>query len=275
VTVSAGEQGPRVLDLDRDDFTIVDDGDRQQVVTFARGDIPFTATLLIDASASMYGAKLEAATEGARSFVRGMAPLDQAKVMAFSHRILSESPFTDSADVLAGALSGTQAWGGTAINDHLYLAIKTLEARQGRRVVVLLSDGVDSHSALTMEQVQEQARRGQTLLYWLRLTRPGDVMAPDAKGVRLTSAWRTADEYRRQLEVLVDTVEESGGRIVPVQSLEEIRPAFAEILRELREQYVLGYYPTSSRDDGSWHRVRVSVARPGVEVRAHRGYIDL
>ena len=274
VTVT-GPDGQPVLDLEAADFTVRDDGRPQELVTFARGDIPFTATLLVDASASMYGAKLEAAMEGARVFIRSMEPLDQAKILAFSHCILSESSFTDARDVLTANLSGTQAWGGTSINDHLYIAIKGLEARQGRRVVVLLSDGVDSHSVLGMEEVREQARRGQALLYWLRLRRPGDLLAPDSHNVRLTSAWRTAEEFRRQFQLLEETVRDSGGSILPVESPADIRPSFVEILRELRAQYVLGYYPTTSRDDGRWHPVKVSVSRSGVDVRAHRGYVDL
>jgi Ca-activated chloride channel family protein len=91
----------------------------------------------------------------------------------------------------------------------------------------------------------------------------------------MASAWRTRPDYRRQAESLRELVELSGGRIIPARSTEEIEPVFIEILRELREQYALGYYPEVQRNDGSWHRIRVRVDRPDVKVRTHEGYLDL
>ena len=125
VTVSRNDH--RILDLDESEFTVLDEGRRQSLVTFARGDIPFTATLLIDASASMYGEKLAAATEGAATFVRGMQDLDQAKVFVFSDTILNSTPFTDAKQVLSAGLSAARASGGTALHDHLFMALKLLE----------------------------------------------------------------------------------------------------------------------------------------------------
>jgi Ca-activated chloride channel family protein len=237
--VTATANGRRILDLQAQEFVINDNDEEQELVTFAKGDLPFIATLLIDASASMHGDKLAHATAGAAAFVRGMQPLDQAK------------------------------------HDHLYTALKLLETRQGRRVVILLSDGVDTHSVLDMEQTLQKARRSQALIYWIRLSRQSGGMAPDEPGTKLQSAWRGADEYRRQFSLLQRVVEESGGRIIKVVRLEEIERVFVQILQELREQYVLGYYPSERQNNGSWHRVRVKVKRRGVDVRTHEGYVDL
>jgi Ca-activated chloride channel family protein len=271
--VTVSQLGRRVLDLRPEDFRVSDEKRDQELVTFALGDIPFTASLLIDASASMFGQKLEAAQAGAAAFVRGMAELDQCKVMVFSDKIQNSTPFTGVRDVLTAGLAGAVAEGGTALNDHMYLALKMLEQRQGRRVVILLSDGVDSHSVLPMDDVLARARRSQALIYWIRLTRPGGVGAGD-ESYSISSSWRSASEYRHQIDLLRRTVEESGGRIVDAQTPDEIAPIFVEILQELREQYVLGYYPSIERNDGSWHEIEVTVNRPGVEVRTHEGYID-
>jgi len=271
--VTVSHSGRRLLDLRPENFRVSDENQDQDLVTFALGDIPFTAALLIDASASMFGQKLEAAQAGAAAFVRGMAELDQCKVMVFSDKIQNTTPFTGVRDVLTAGLAGAVAEGGTALNDHMYLALKMLEQRQGRRVVVLLSDGVDSHSVLPMDDVFHNARRNQALIYWIRLTRPGGVGAGD-ESYSISSSWRSASEYRHQLDLLRRTVEESGGRIVDAQSPGEIAPIFVEILQELREQYVLGYYPSNERGDGSWHEIEVRVNRNGVDVRTHEGYID-
>ncbi len=271
VTVSKNAQ--RVLDLRPEDFTIRDDGAEQGLVTFALGDIPFTAVLLIDASASMAGDKLQSAMAGATAFVGGMQELDQAKVMVFSDRLLNTTPFSNVQEVITASLATARAAGGTALHDYLYVALKLLEQRQGRRVVILLSDGVDSHSALSMQDVAERARRSQALIYWIRLRRAGSAEADD-EAVRLSSAWRDPTEYKQQFDLLKQTVLQSGGSISSIRSIEQIQPVFLGILQELREQYVLGYYPSNRRNDGAWHKVEVKVDRGGVDVRVGEGYID-
>lgn len=265
VTVTRGEE--RVLDLGRDEVAVVDDGEPQKLVTFERGDIPLVALLLLDASVSMRGRPLEMATNGAQAFIRGMNPLDRAKLLLFSDRVIHTSPFTGFAEVLGAGLQAVTAAGGTALNDHLYMALKLLEERQGRRVVVLLTDGVDVASVLNMRDVERVARRSQALLYWIRLGRPNPYE-------QRTSAWRDARQHHLERRRLEELIVRSGGRILSLSSLAETAGAFENILRELREQYVLGYYPTRNRNDGSWHRVRVRLTRPGLTVRTREGYLD-
>jgi Ca-activated chloride channel family protein len=271
VTVSEGEES--VLGLNRDDFEIRDEGRSQQIVTFAHGDIPFTAVLLIDASASMHGSKIAAARAGAASFIGGMRDLDIAKVIVFSDVIQNSSPFSGLQSVLTTGLIGATGHGGTALNDHLYVALKLLEGRQGRRVLVVLSDGMDHHSVLGMDQVFTFARRAQTLIYWIRIVEADS--AAQARGPRdVSTAWRGPAEYREQFDVLAKTVRQSGGRIIDAVGPSEFEPVFAEVLQELREQYAIGYYPDNLRNDGSWHKVKVKVADPELTVRTHAGYVD-
>ena len=271
--VTVGRNGDSVVDLSRDDFTVSDQGRPQRIVTFAHGDIPFTAVLLIDASASMYGSKIAAARAGATSFVGGMRDLDLAKVIVFSDVIQNSSPFSGLQDVLTAGLIGATGHGGTALNDHLYVALKLLEERQGRRVLVVLSDGTDHHSVLRTDQVLSYARRSQTLIYWIRIVQANG--AGSTRGPRdVSTAWRGPAEYRRQDDLLVKTVDQSGGRIIDALGPSTFEPVFSEILRELREQYALGYYPDDLRNDGSWHKVRVKVNQPGLTVRTHAGYVD-
>ena len=268
VTVSAG--GRRVLDLDRSDFRITDNGERQEMVTFERGDVPITASLLLDSSLSMgKGDRLEAALQGARVFLHGMKSLDRAQVILFSDRLLRRTTFGDDRKVLAEALDEVHAAGGTAINDHLFLALAGLEREQGRRVVVLFSDGEDVHSVLAMRDVLQKARASQALIYWIFLREAGS-----DEDRTYTTSWRDVEANLEEAKLLRQAVRESGGRIEVVEDPAVLDEAFAGILAELREQYVFGYYPSEDRGDGQWHEVKVRVDRSGVSVRARQGYVD-
>lgn len=264
--LTVDHHGRSVPDLTRDDFTVYDDGAPQPIVTFGRGDVPFTAVLLVDTSASMAGPPLEKALEGARAFFSGMAPLDQAKLILFSDHVRLETPFTGVQSVLTLGLRGVSAEGGTALNDALYLAVKRLEPLQGRKIAVLLSDGVDIESVLSIAEARALAR-GQVTLYWLRL---GKGPGPRAS---LSSAWRDGPEHAREIEQLSATVAESGGRIIELSSEQEIPAMFKALLQELRDQYVLGITPRQTGGKGTWHEVRVE-AKGGVRARTQSGYVE-
>lgn len=266
VTVARRDQ--RVLDLKKGEFSIVDDGNRETLVTFARGDVRLTAVLLIDSSVSMKGDRLRYALNGASKFVESIKQEDDASILLFSDRLKYSTPFSNDAAALTSGLENVQATGGTSLNDHLYLALKKLEHQQGRRVLILLSDGIDTHSALRMKEIAWLARRSRALVYWL-CTLPRD----EAKKSR-SSAWKSSVVYRTEYQQLTQMVLETGGRIITLKHIQDAERAFEEILQELREQYVLGYFPTDSRGDGEWHRVSVRVHRSGLNVRTRGGYVD-
>jgi Ca-activated chloride channel homolog len=267
VTVERG--GQPVLDLTKDDFTVLDQGEAQPIVNFARGEIPFTAVLLVDSSASMKGTPLQKALEGARAFFTAMAPLDQAKLILFSDHVAMETPFTNIQSVLTLGLGDAKAGGGTALNDALYLAVKRLESRRGRKIAVLLSDGVDVESVLSIDAARSIARR-QVTLYWLRL--PGAASAD--RNVQISTSWRDPSDHAREIKRLHTAVLESGGRIVDLTGIQEIPAKLTRLLQELREQYVLGITPRKTTGGpGSWHEVRVEV-RGGLQARTQDGYFE-
>ena len=143
-------------------------------------------------------------------------------------------------------------------------AFGLLDKRQGRRVAILLSDGADVVSALRMEDVLWKVRRTDALIYWIRLQ--------DQDSDSFASAWRDFESNAREWEGLKQAVLESGGRIETLSGIEQIDQAFEGIMRELREQYVLGYYADSPENDRGYHSVRVEVARPGLKLRYRDGY---
>lgn len=266
--VRVHQGGEKVLDLRQEHFRVLDDGEEQAIVTFGRGDIPMTAMLLLDSSSSMQGARLAAAVEGARTFAAAMQPLDEAKLVVFSDRLVHTTPFSGVGEVLLAGLSRVRARGGTAVNDNLFLALALMDARQGRRVVVLLSDGADSHSVLAMPEITAKVRESQALVYWIRLEPDVPVSAPRA----LTSVWHDASWYRTQMSLLEEAASTTGGRVVVVRRADEIAPAFADIVRELREQYAIGYYPRGLRHDGGWRKVTVKVSRGWADKVARGAY---
>jgi len=265
--VTATRDGVPALDLDREKFRVRDDRREQTLVTFERGDVPITAVLLLDSSLSMRGAPMAAAVAGARAFIEAMAPLDEAKVLMVSDQVIRRTPFGSDPDELLSGVAGAVARGGTAIQDHLYLALRELEARQGRRVVVLLSDGVDVDSLLSTSDLEPVVGRSPALLYWIRLGGSGG-------GMRHRSVWRTFEEHSAELTGLARLVERTGGRIFDLPRVDEAERVFREVLEELRNQYVLGYYPSITRHDGTWHAVTVEVDAPRVELRTREGYYD-
>ena len=257
----------RVLNLDPNDFRVFDNGQEQELVAFDRGELPLSAILLIDSSESMRGDRIESALKGARAFVSGMRPEDQASVLLFSDRLMASTPLTSDKAELNRVLEKVEASGGSAVNDYLFAGLKILESHQGRRVVVLLSDGADVHSVLPMSEVLREARVSQALIYWIALD-------DGSQRKSFTSAWRNWQANDREFNQLEKAVDESGGRIVRISKTEDLATAFGGILEELREQYALSYYSTTNKNDGRWHKVEVRVKASGVRVRTRDGYID-
>lgn len=268
-------KGRRITGLQRDDFTLEDNGQEQELITFEGGDIPFTALLLLDGSTSMKGGRLEISLAGARSFIAGMREHDEARILVYSDRILDAGEWQGPQDA---STPNVQATGGTALLDHVFLGLRILAERHGRRVLVLLSDGWDLQSVLDVDQVAAAVQRSEAILYWIRpaneeasirMARPGETPR-----ILPVTSWRGKQELTETWETLDNLVERSGGRVVLVDRPENVDAALQEVLQELREQYAIGYYPQGLRQDGSWRSVEVSADRPGARVRARKGYID-
>jgi Ca-activated chloride channel homolog len=271
--VNLERNGVPLAGLGRDDFKIFDDGVPQQTVTFEHGDIPFTAVLLLDGSTSMEKPQLATAIDGVRSFARAMNRLDEAKLLLFDDHVLLETPFTSVSSILTLGLSDLEAQGGTSLNDALYVGLKRLDDRLGRKVVVLLSDGIDVESVLPMKTVREIVRRSQAALYWFRLRPSG--AADDGPLLSVYSTWRDAEGHRREMEELRAAVLESGGRVDTLQSIADVPAALKRLLGELRGQYVLGYAPSVHHGAGAWHEIKLEVrGAPGARVRVQEGYLE-
>jgi Ca-activated chloride channel family protein len=264
VSVTRSRVGPQ---LQRHHFRLFDGGVEQEVATFGRGDSPLSALLLVDASESMRGRSLEGAFAAARAFLAQLQPRDEAAVMVFADRLLSLTPFGPPEPGLLEGAERTPAAGGTALNDHVYAALRLLDGRPGRRIVVLLSDGADVLSTLSAEDLRWKVRRSDATLFWLRLSSVRDSWS-------FMSSWRDVAGNAAETAGLVAAVEESGGRVELLGEHDDLAATLTGLLGELREQYVLGYYPRDLRGDGSWRPVEVQTRAGGVRLRYRDGWVD-
>ena len=270
VSVTSG--GQAVHGLGQGDFEIVnDEGDRETITNFDAGNLPLSSVLLLDSSESMKGEPLEAALAGVRAFVGRTRAGDETMVAFFSDRLLSATSFVKDDAALQRALGDVHAIGGTAVNDHLYYALNRLQPRLGRRVIVLLSDGLDVSSTLDMDEVLARARRSQAMIYWLRLEDPTQA----GKGApKYASIWRGVNDNARQYQLLEQAVIESGGRILKIRQVSEIDDAFRVVIDELRQQYILAFQPRDARGSGKWRPLKVKVHGDEFAVRSRTGFID-
>ncbi len=266
-----------VSDLKQDDFKILEDGQEQKVAYFSKDvDLPITLGLLIDTSGSM-DRVLPAEQEAATRFLREvMRPKDLTMVMNFDLDANLIADFTEDLSILERAIRSTvmnappigsggtaptipSSNGGTVLYDAIYLACHDeLATQAGRKAVIVLTDAVDTGSRLRMQEAIEAAQRADAVIHVLLITDPGFYGFGSMGNPGPSVAHKMA--------------EDTGGRVIDVHNQKSIEKAFDEISEELRSQYVLGYYPTNTKRDGSFRKIQVEVKQPDTKVLARRGY---
>jgi Ca-activated chloride channel family protein len=262
VTVTDG-QNRYLTDLDQADFTVLEDGARQDLLYFSKENLPIALSLLIDTSASMEE-RLLIAQNAAVGFAHRIREQDLAQVIDFDSRVQIAQPFTADKAALEAAIRGTSSGGSTSLYNAIYIALRELKkvrtSRQDevrRDAIIVLSDGEDTTSLVSFEEVMELAKRSETSIYTIGL-QPREPAY--AKG------FREAEFVLRQL------AQETGGRAFFAQKAEELTGVYGQIADELSSQYSLGYASKNARRDGAWRKLAVQVARPSAVTRTRRGY---
>ncbi len=258
VTV-ADARGHFITDLIQNNFAVYEDGVRQDISVFSREDLPLRVMLLLDTSASMEQ-KLAFAQEAAVRFAQTLKEDDLGQVIEFGSKVTVLQRFTADPTALAKAIRVTQAGGTTALHNALYISLKDLSRRREdirRQAIVVLSDGEDTSSLVTFEQVLELAKATDVTIYSISLR--GD-------GARRDKGFSEAEHILKKL------AEETGGRWFFPEQLAELEGVYESIARELKSQYNLGYLSSNTRRDGTWRRVVVQTDRPSLVVRAKLGY---
>jgi Ca-activated chloride channel homolog len=256
-------QGRYVTDLGETDFSVFEDGSKQELTFFNRSNLPVALSLLIDSSASMEQ-RMEHAHEAAIGFARRIREQDLAQIVDFDSRVEIKLGFTNKIAELETAIRSTSAGGSTALHNAVYISLKELakvKARNPdeirRQAIVLLSDGEDTSSLVSFEEVLELAKRSETAIYTIGLQ------------PRETSALRG---FREAEFVLRQLAQETGGRSFFSQRMEDLKDVYSQIADELSSQYSMGYASKNPRRDGAFRRLVVQVNRPNTTARTKRGY---
>jgi len=248
------EKGDFVKNLDRDDFVVEEDGIRRTITHFYKGDAPLSLVLLVDVSKSMLtGLRIEKSKKAAVEFLKALKPNDSVLLIPFNHSVFSVGDFTTDKTRLIRFTEGLVASGGTALYDTLIAGSRKIEEREGRKVIVVFSDGRDEHSIASLPDATDALLRGDNSLYAVGL---GLLGVEDG-----------------QKKILEDWAKQTGGRAFFTNRVDEVSGFYAAISEELRWQYSIGYPPTKSRR--SWHDIKIEVpGRPNLRLRYRTGYLS-
>lgn len=264
LTVTATDQAGRyITNLDERDFEVFEDGAKQDVSFFTRTNLPLAVSVLLDTSASMED-KMATVQTAAVGFVRALRPDDEAELIDFGSRVTVAVPFSRDRAAIERGIRGTVASGSTSLYNAVYIALKELkkvQARAGanlrRQAIVMLSDGEDTSSLVSFDEVLELAKRSETAIYAIALK---------SKDSLTTKGFHEADYVLRQLTT------QTGGRVFFPAGVEELPGIYQQISQELSSQYAIGYTSKNPKRDGLWRRIVVRVASPGVTARTKQGY---
>lgn len=258
--------------LNKSDFKVYEDGVEQQIAFFSKEvDMPISLAILMDTSGSMYRI-LNAEQDAAARFVKEvMRKRDEAAIISFDTDVDLLADFTEDVSVLdraihrsainvdASGIGGTAGTipsqgGGTNLYDAVYLACHDeLASEAGRKAVIILSDMEDTGSKVSETDAIEAAQRSDSVVHVLLIR---DFMATSGMGVGVANKMSS----------------DTGGRVIDVHNDKSLDKAFDEITQELRSQYVIGYYPTNNKNDGTFRKIKVDVGQPDMKILARKGY---
>jgi Ca-activated chloride channel homolog len=248
-------RGELVTALERDAFTVYENGKRQPIAVFRRDDIPVSLGLLIDNSGSMrtLRSKVEVA---ALALARASNPQDEIFVLNFNDKARIDVPFTSDLRVLEAGIARVDSIGGTAMRDAIDLAQSYLSENgtRDRKVLLVITDGIDNASTSTRDRIEKQAEQRDTVIFGMGLF--GD----DSR----------VKQGRHELDDLADR---TGGAAYYPAGRDQVDAVALEIARQIRNQYTIAYAPLNQSLDGTYRTIRVAVSAPErLSVRTRAGY---
>jgi Ca-activated chloride channel homolog len=238
------ETGAPVTDLKKEDFRIAEDGNPEKIAVFEQeSDRPLSIVLAIDTSQSVRkDLKLE--LDSARRFVAStVRPVDRLALYHFSEVVKESVPFTNSFQKIAEGIRKTRTGAGTAMFDAIYLAGMALNEREGRKVLVLITDGGDTTSSIDYQTAVRTAQQSEALVYSI-------IMVP----IENDAGRNTGGEH-----ALIQLAKDTGGKYYYASTPTGLDAAFQQISKELRTQYLLAYYPSRRTADSGFRRVQITV----------------
>jgi Ca-activated chloride channel homolog len=247
--------GMPVTDLKQDSFTVLESGKQQKIGSFAfAANLPISVGVLLDHSGSMQS-RIKDAKAAAIEFFRSiMKSDDRAFFSSFAFDSKNVSPFVSTAAVIEAQINASpDALGGTALYDAIVTGLYRFRGVQGRKALVVITDGEDTSSRLSYDEMLNYARAARVPLYFIGIGMGFSDMSGTSKMKSLAA--------------------ESGGVAYFVRDAKHLKEAYTKLEGDLRSQYLLSYHAETSRRDQKYRPVEVKVDRPGVTVRTIRGYI--
>lgn len=273
LSVTVTDAGQKlVTGLEREDFRVFEDGVAQEITVFARDRQPISLSMLLDTSTSM-DAKLVNAQDAANGFVRKLAPVDVAQLIEFNSDTNIRQAFTGDHTQLEQAIRALRAGGSTSLYDAVYIALDELKRAKAtmtaasdalrRQGIVLLSDGEDTTSRVSYEDVVEQSKKLDVIVYAVGLR---DKEPPGGKESPLRRSYNEAEFVLRTLS------QQTGGRAFFIDDPTHLPGVYGQIADEIANQYVVGYTSKNQKRDGAWRKLAVRVERTNVTARTREGY---
>jgi len=248
--------GRLVPDLEQADFSVLDNGKPADIALFSSEPQPFTAVVMLDTSASMT-ANLKLLNRAAEQFLLRLLPVDRAQVGAFNDKIQMSGEFTNNRDELIADLNDLYFGNPTRLNDAIGASLDALKGVDGRRVVLVFTDGEDTSSRTKFSTVLERSRDEEVMVYSIGLE------SEYFNGVRVVRSKPSRD--------LRKISEETGGGYFELSQTADLAPTFSRVATELRSQYLIAFTPSAL--DGKVHKLDVRVNRQGMTVRARKSYL--
>jgi VWFA-related protein len=240
-----------VIDLKREDMALQEDGAGQEIVDFYIEERPITLAVILDSSGSMESA-LSTVHAAASRFVEGLGEEDQALVIDFDEKVFLLQSLTTNKKALHNAITSTSALGGTALYDALHASYRRIRGIEGRKAIILLTDGDDTASKFSFKRILDEAKISDVIIYPIGLRT--SVLDLDLRHVLKTLA------------------EQTGGRAYFPDKVSELQGVYEEINRELKSQYYITYEPSNGTWDGRWREIELKAPGKDVEIRTRRGY---
>jgi Ca-activated chloride channel family protein len=250
------DKGRLVPDLVQDDFEVFDNEKLQSLVLFDNKIQPISVVVMLDTSLSMTGS-IRLLQRAAEQFVLRLLPDDRAKIGAFNDKIEVSDTFTNDRDQLISAIKDLDFGNATRLWDALGASLDELKGLDGRRVVLVFTDGDDAGSRTRLGNIVERARAEEVMVYAIGLE------SNYFDGLRQV---RTKPDGG--LKRLAD---DTGGGYFELEKENELESTFTKVAQELHSQYVLAFEP--ARLDGKVHKLAVRVKKPGLTARARRSYL--